>query len=302
MVTCRICGTELAVAGRGRPPRYCSRACRSKAYRQRVARSETSQSDSAQSDSALSGPALSRTGPGEAGPERERVDIAEDGSTETLTTTRVVQAAIALADQEGAAGLSMRAVAARLNTGAMSLYRYVAGREELVDLMTDTVFGDRPLPEDDDGTAGWREKLELSARSEWEIYREHSWVPQVAALITRPPAGVNVMAYTDYRMRALRGHGLEFPVMMQSAILVSAFVQSVGLSLSHEHQAGRRGELSRREWLDARQPVIDRHLRSRHLPMVSQFGERTYQASEPDAVFEFGLHRVLDGIGLLVTA
>lgn len=268
MANCWMCGSVLAPAGRGRPPRYCSRACRSKAYRRRAA-------------------------------EPGRVDSDHAGPAEPLNTTRVVRAAIALADQEGVAGLSMRAVAARLGTGAMSLYRYAGGREELVDLMTDTVFADRPLPDGED-TAGWREKLELSARSEWEIYREHPWVPQVVALITRPPAGANVMAYTDYRMRALHGHDLEFHAMMQSALLVSAFVQSVGLSLGHEHQANRHGK-SRREWLAARQPVIDQHLRGRHLPMVSQFDERAYQASEPGAVFEFGLRRVLDGIGVLIT-
>src|ERR1051325_3501285 len=100
---CQVCGTSLTAVGRGRPPRYCSRACRSKAYRDRIADRATG--------------SATETEP------TERV---------TLNAEQIVRTAIELADDEGAQALTMRGVAGRLGVGVMSLYRYVAGRDELI--------------------------------------------------------------------------------------------------------------------------------------------------------------------------
>jgi len=90
--------------------------------------------------------------------------------------------------------------------------------------MIDTVFGDHPLP--DPGPDGWRAKLELSARLEWDIYVKHPWIPRVFAITTRPPLAPRMMVYTDWRIRAVDGLGLDFPTMVRTAIAISAHVQS----------------------------------------------------------------------------
>lgn len=59
-----------------------------------------------------------------------------------LSVGRIVHAAIELADAEGVAALSMRRVAERLGVGTMSLYTYVPGKRELLDVMVDTVHGE----------------------------------------------------------------------------------------------------------------------------------------------------------------
>ena len=59
-----------------------------------------------------------------------------------LTVEQIVGAAVALADEEGIEQLSMRKVADRLGTGAMSLYRYVPGKTELLELMYDTIHAE----------------------------------------------------------------------------------------------------------------------------------------------------------------
>src|SRR5882724_5774957 len=59
-----------------------------------------------------------------------------------LTHTRIAQAAIAIADAEGLEAVSMRRVAAALGVGAMSLYRYVASRDDVVVLMVDEAVGE----------------------------------------------------------------------------------------------------------------------------------------------------------------
>ncbi|WP_241564336.1 TetR/AcrR family transcriptional regulator C-terminal domain-containing protein [Nonomuraea polychroma] len=65
---------------------------------------------------------------------------------EDLTRQRVVRAAIKIADAEGLAAVSMRRIAAELGASAMSLYRHVDGKDELIHLMADAVYGDDPPP------------------------------------------------------------------------------------------------------------------------------------------------------------
>ncbi|HEY1176756.1 MAG TPA: TetR/AcrR family transcriptional regulator, partial [Phytomonospora sp.] len=62
------------------------------------------------------------------------------GPKQGLTIEAIVRTAIALADAEGLAALSMRKVAERLGVGTMSLYTYVPGKPELLDLMLDAAI------------------------------------------------------------------------------------------------------------------------------------------------------------------
>lgn len=266
MPTCQICGRELAAAARGRPARYCSRACRARAYRERVAA-------------------------------KQRQDPAPmEAASATLSVERVVRAAIGLVDREGGSHLSMRHTAAELDVGVMTLYRYVSGKEELGRLMIDAVFGDHPLPEP--GPPGWRAKLELSAWQEWQIYREHPWVPQLFALTTRPPIAPRLMAYTDWRLRAVDDLGLDFPTMVRIAIMVSTHTQSSAYPLAREQFA----KSTREEWLGARTGRIQEAFASGELPMIARFGADAFEASQPQSIFEFGLRCLLDGVDNILSA
>ncbi|MEV6229554.1 TetR/AcrR family transcriptional regulator [Saccharopolyspora shandongensis] len=263
MGNCLVCGRELPPPGRGRPQQYCTRACRARAYRERVA-------------------------------EKQQQDSGQPEEAPALTVERIVAAAIALADRDGGSGLSMRRTAAELGVGAMSLYRYVPGKEELGGLMIDEVFGQRPLPEP--GPPGWRAKLELSAQREWEIYVEHPWAPQLFALTTRPPVAPRMMAYTDWRMRAIDGLGLDFETMVRVAIMVSVHTQSAALSLAREKHA----KDSREHWLGMRNAKHQAVFDAGRLTMIARFGEESFRASEPASIFEFGLQRLLDGVAQLI--
>ncbi|MFD8527985.1 TetR/AcrR family transcriptional regulator [Streptosporangium canum] len=314
----------MHLAVRGRPPRYCSRACRARAYRMRVAdrsatdaragvraegRGDVQAEDRAESQGEGQGDvrAEGQVVPG-AGTRADPVaDVRRTPeSTETglsegpLDQPLIVRTAIELADRDGVAAVSMRRVATELGVGVMSLYRYVASREELNDLMVDTVFAERPLPEP--GPDGWRAKLELSAREEWALYRDHPWVSHLVAVTTRPPIAPSLMAYTDWRMRALDGHRLDFATMVQIAIMIGTYLQSAAMPLAHEAQAARATRHTRQQWADARQDALHRTLRAAHLPMVSEFGTEAFQASEPENIFEFGLQRMLDGVATLLDA
>ncbi|MEV0345143.1 TetR/AcrR family transcriptional regulator [Nonomuraea sp. NPDC050680] len=290
MPTCEMCGRALRPAERGRPPRYCSRACRARAYRVRV-------TDRQAAD------AKKRVEPADAKKRVESADAPKGAEPSevpdaALDQPLIVRTAVELADSDGVAAVSMRRIATRLDVGVMSLYRYVASREDLNDLMVDAVFGARPLPEP--GPDGWRARLELSAREEWAIYREHPWMSQLVAVTTRPPMSTNLMAYTDWRMRAVAGHRLDFATMVQVAIMIGTYVQSAAIPLAYETQAARATRHTRQQWAAARQSAIHRTVNAAELPMVSEFGPEAFQAAEPANIFEFGLHRMLDGIAALL--
>lgn len=249
---------------RGRPARYCSRACRARAYRERVTAKH-----------------------------RGVAEPTEDTGA-ALTVDRVVRAAIELADREGGTGPSMRRTAAELGVGVMSLYRYVPGKEELGGLMIDAVFGDHPLPEP--GPPGWRAKLELSAHQEWDIYREHPWVPQLFAITTRPPVAPRMMGYTDWRIRAVANLGLDFPTMVRIAIMISTHTQSAAYPLARERYASD----TREQWMDATSSKVQETLASGKLPMIARFDTDAFDASQPQSIFDFGLRCLLDGVAKIV--
>ncbi|MGC5017080.1 TetR/AcrR family transcriptional regulator [Micromonospora sp. DT47] len=90
----------------------------------------------------------------------------------------IVAAAIALADAEGLAAVSMRAVATALGTSAGSLYRYLSSREDLLDLMTDRVAGElRPYPEAD---GDWLDAMLQLGRRQLALHRRHPWLLDVS--------------------------------------------------------------------------------------------------------------------------
>ena len=80
---------------------------------------------------------------------------------EAMSVRRIVEMALHIADAEGLDALSMRRIATDLQSGTTSLYRYVASRDELIDLMLDAAYGDDPLP---GRTGDWRADLAVMAR------------------------------------------------------------------------------------------------------------------------------------------
>ena len=115
--------------------------------------------------------------------------------------------------------MSIRRVADELGVGAMTLYRYVPGKAELIDVMLDTVYGELPLREVD---GDWRAKLDEVARESREMYLKHPWLLQVA--VSRPPLGPGVMAKYEYELSAVEGIGLTDVEMDAAVALVNGYV------------------------------------------------------------------------------
>ncbi|GAB3458615.1 TetR/AcrR family transcriptional regulator [Actinophytocola sediminis] len=221
------------------------------------------------------------------------------GPKPALTVDRIVAVAIELADADGLGAVSMRRVADRLGVGTMSLYTYVPGKAELIDVMFDTVLGEPAPP----AAPTWRERLELIAFGNLAMYRRHPWLLTVMAN-SRPPLGPNGIAAYDRDLRAVDGIGLSDLEMDSVVTLVSVYVQGAANTAieaaSTEHATG----VSDLEWWRTYAPLLAKVFDPVKYPVAARVGEvagQTYQAAyDPDHTFRFGLTRLLDGIQTLI--
>lgn len=190
------------------------------------------------------------------------------GPKPRLTTEQITRAAIEVADAEGLSALSMRRVAERLGVGAMSLYTYVPGKAELIDLMVDAVYGERSGPVETPG--GWRERLERVARANWTLYRRHPWMLQVATV--RPALGPNTLAKYDEELRAVEEIGLTDVEMDAVLTLVLQHAVSSARLLVEAAEAQSRTGMTDEEWWAAHGPLLAKVFEADRYPVAARVG------------------------------
>jgi AcrR family transcriptional regulator len=109
-----------------------------------------------------------------------------------LSRDRVLRAGVALADEQGIDAVSMRRVGETLGVEAMSLYRHVAGKDDLLDGMVDEVITRFPVP----ALGGdWRDRLGALVRGAHRELVAHPWVPALAT--SRPAVGPGRLRFVD---------------------------------------------------------------------------------------------------------
>ncbi|MFD5920999.1 TetR/AcrR family transcriptional regulator C-terminal domain-containing protein [Kitasatospora sp. NPDC058201] len=212
-----------------------------------------------------------------------------------LSRERIVRAALDLADAEGLPALSMRAVAARLGVSAMSPYRYVTSKDELVLLAADAAFGDASYPAEP--PAGWRPRLELSARTLWALFRRHPWLAQLSP-VTRPLMLPNLLAHAEWALAALDGHGLDPTTMMDVHVLLYSYIEGIAVNLEREAQAQSSTGVTADQWTDSRVPALGPLADSGRFPVFTRLMADLASGYDLDldALFEFGLANLLDGL------
>ncbi|MEV4122345.1 helix-turn-helix domain-containing protein [Micromonospora sp. NPDC049645] len=167
------------------------------------------------------------------GPDRQpiwsRPERGSRGPAPTHSRDAIVGAAIALADAEGLAAVSMRAVAAALGTGAGSLYRYLSSRDDLLDLMTDRAVRElRPYPQ---AEGDWLDTMVLLGRRQLALFGAHPWLLDV---FHRPSGiGPETLAWFDNCIRVLE------PVRCSAVAKFEAIAMMTGVvSLFARREAG----------------------------------------------------------------
>ncbi|MFD3652431.1 TetR/AcrR family transcriptional regulator [Streptomyces sp. NPDC058620] len=211
-----------------------------------------------------------------------------------LTLDRIVSTAVAVADAEGLAALSMRRLSTELGTGTMSLYRYVPGKAELLDLMLDRVLGE-PLAADTRVPTDWRAAIDVMARTYLAGLRAHPWLLKVNQ--ARAVLGPSALRGLDTALAGLRGMGLRDPELIGVIITVNSFVEGLARTQSDATEAARQTGLSDAAFWESQRPYLERAMLSGEYPQMAQLSDDAF-GSEFDH-FEFGLARLIDGFEAL---
>ncbi len=135
----------------------------------------------------------------------------------------MLQAAVALADEAGLQGFSMRGLAQELSVVPMALYKHVANKEELLDGMVDIVFSEIELPP---GDLDWRSAMRRRAISTHEALIRHTWA--VGMMESRHPGPANLRNH-DAVMGCLRKAGFPFKMAIHAYSVQDAYIYGFAL-------------------------------------------------------------------------
>ncbi|TDC60223.1 TetR/AcrR family transcriptional regulator [Micromonospora sp. KC207] len=222
------------------------------------------------------------------------------GPKQGLTVDRIVDLAVELADQVGLDGVSMRSVAKALGVAPMSLYTYVPGKAELLDLMVDTVYLRMPRPALDQKV--WRARLTAIAQQNRALFKAHPWLVEVST--ARPPLGPGLMAKYEYELRAFAGLNLDDVTTDDALAYLLTFVQAASRAALTARASQRDTAMNDEQWWAANEPLLARVFDPEAYPTAVRIGSAAGAAHaaayDADHAYTFGLARVLDGLAGLV--
>lgn len=203
------------------------------------------------------------------------------GPKPALTLDKIADAAIAIADAEGLAAVSMQRVAADLGYTKMSLYRYLPGKSELVSAMVERGMGEPPaIPADD-----WRAALTAWAGALLAAFGEHAWAQEATS--GARPIGPHELAWTE-RALAVLPEGLTGAERLDAVATIAGQVRLIA------GQAGRGESEMAASMIHAMTAHADR------FPALAAAMADVAAHGGGDQAFSFGLERILDGLEVLI--
>jgi AcrR family transcriptional regulator len=227
-----------------------------------------------------------------------------------LDLEQIVRVAIELADAEGLAAVSMRRISERLAVGAMSLYTYVPGKTELLELMADRVLARSVDPVALAAADTWRDALEACARDQWEHHRRHPWTLQLDA--SRGTLGPNEITAYERTLAAVADLGLPARDAVAMVDAVSMFVRGAAQSAADAAPGVDATGKTELDWWLEREPILGEVLEPARFPVLTRLAADGGFDVPPDTPnynlrfaiddFEFGLQRLLDGFEAHVAA
>lgn len=209
----------------------------------------------------------------------------EPSPRQTLSRPSIVAAAIAIADRYEP--VTMKAVAVALGDYTpMALYRYVANKDGLLDLMLDSVAGEVPVPAPG---PSWRVDLHDAAVGMRAMIARHPWFSHY--FHTRPPAGPNVMRHLEFKLTVLTRAGASLSVAMTYAALIDRHVLGSGMQ-----EQAEGGPVDPAVFGQVRELAA-----ARDLPNLTAW--LSAPAGPPvEEQFELGLGFLLDGIAARISS
>jgi AcrR family transcriptional regulator len=213
------------------------------------------------------------------------------GPKPRISLADVVAAGVAIADTEGMAALSMRKVANRLGMGAMSLYTYVPGRSELVELMIDSVYSEHALPSPE---LAWQQRVEQWARETWRIYAAHPWLLDYN--MARLPVGPHVLDVSEALYAALFTAGFTGAENVAISNLIQWQLLGAARSMISDADEARHTGVSAEAYWDSRASFWVTYFDWDRYPTMAAIWEAGGFDDPAGWDFERMLHRLLTGI------
>jgi AcrR family transcriptional regulator len=230
----------------------------------------------------------------------DRPERAAHGPAPSLSRQEIATAALRLADTQGIEAVSMRSLALELGVGATSLYRYVARKDELIELMVDAVMG-HDLRFEVRGE--WRHDLRSFAHGLRAMILRHPWIAVPSAGLRN--FGPNTARLYEQVLGTIDGLGLEIDDMLVMVETLDAYVRGRALEELSEQEAVRRSGLDQEQWMQSQIPYIESLIESGRYPLLTRVVIDARAPHDPDRLehgFDLGLERVLDGLAMMLPA
>lgn len=201
-----------------------------------------------------------------------------------VSRVRVLQTALALADETGLEALTMRALGQALGVQAMSLYNHVANKEALLDAMVDQVVSEIVLPSPEHP---WQAEMRRRAHSAHTVLMRHPWA--CGLLMSRANVGPAMLRYVDATIGCLRAAGFSLPMVDHAWNALDSFIY--GFTLQKLHFPFKAGEYAAKAafflpLLPAEQLP---HMRAMTLAVANRQHDGLH-------TLDFGLELILEGL------
>jgi AcrR family transcriptional regulator len=203
-----------------------------------------------------------------------------------LSRKRVLQAAVALADEEGIEALSMRRLADELGVKAMSLYNHVANKDDLLDGIVDAAYREIAIPS---AEVDWKTQIRELAVSFHETMLRHPWAS--GQQVHQKP-GPGRLRYGDTLLGYFRGSGFSKDLTYHAYHVIESYI------LGFTFQVLSYRNIDMEQFAD----IAASFMRGEFRDEYPHFTEHAQQHMEPEPgqndvnAYELGLDVLLDGL------
>jgi AcrR family transcriptional regulator len=224
---------------------------------------------------------------------------ASRGPKRGLTLEQIVAAGVQVAQQDGLAAVSMNRLATDLGSSAMSLYRYVGNKGELLTLMMDAACDfERRTAEPGES---WRDGLTRCANVYRDVLRRHTWILRIP--LSAPPLLPNQIGWLEEALYALRDTQLEEQEKASIALLVSGYVRNEATLMADMFAAAAVPGSTVQTVLATYGQTLASLIDPAEYPALTKTiaaGAFDDDDDDMDREFDFGLTRLLDGVAVMV--
>jgi AcrR family transcriptional regulator len=207
------------------------------------------------------------------------------GRPARLSRDQVLASALALADAEGLAAVTMQRVARALRAEPMSLYRHIRNKDDLLDGLVDLVYAEIVLPSPDEP---WRRAMRRRAISARDVLLDHPWA--VSLMESRTHPGRANLDHHDAVVGNLFAAGFSATMAVRAYNLVDSYIYGFTLQ---EHQLPFE---STQELGELAPEMLHAFPDGEYPNLVTVANELVAAGFRYADEFEYGLDLILDGI------